>query len=127
LFSLSPRQFNSEQQTPIFYDDHIFGIRKHGGGKLVCLDQQGNEIWNSGRERFGHGPYMISDGVILTMSGDGRLVMVEASTEQYRPVASYQVFEDGHDAWGPMSLVSGRLIVRDMTRMACLDLNVPSQ
>jgi outer membrane protein assembly factor BamB len=32
------------------------------------------------------------------------------------------VFEDGFDAWGPMALVGGRLVLRDMTRMTCLDL-----
>jgi outer membrane protein assembly factor BamB len=88
------------------------------------MDPQGKQIWDSGKDRFGHGPYMIADGAILVMSNDGLLAMVEASVTQYRPLARYQVFEDGHDAWGPMALAGGRLIVRDMTRMTCLDLNV---
>jgi outer membrane protein assembly factor BamB len=29
---------------------------------------------------------------------------------------------EGHDAWGPMAMIAGRLLVRDLTRMACLDL-----
>lgn len=127
LLSLEPRRFNCEQQTPIFHDGHIFGVRKRGGGKLVCLDMDGNEVWNSGGERFGHGPYMVADDLILVMSGDGLLIMAEANTNEYRPLASYRVFEDGHDAWGPMALAGGRLIVRDMTRMACLDLTVSSE
>lgn len=126
LFTLQPSQFNSEQQTPIFHDGHLFGVRKHGGGRLVCMDPQGKQIWDSGKDRFGHGPYMIADGAILVMSNDGLLAMVEASVTQYRPLTRYQVFEDGHDAWGPMALAGGRLIVRDMTRMTCLDLNVPA-
>jgi outer membrane protein assembly factor BamB len=127
LFTLTPRQFNSEQQTPIFFDGCLIGARKQGGGKIVCMDLEGNEIWNSGKDRFGHGPYMIADGTILAMSNNGRLVMAEANTSEYRPLASFQVFESGHDAWGPMALVGGRLIVRDMTRMTCLDLTVSSQ
>ncbi len=126
LFKLTPRQFNSEQQTPIYYDGHLFGIRKQGGGKLVCLDLEGKEIWNSGKDRFGHGPYMIADGTILALSTKGRLVMAEANTARYHRLASYQVIEDGQDAWGPMALAGGRLIVRDMTRMTCLDLTVSS-
>ena len=125
LLELAPKQFNSEQQTPILFDGHLIGVRKQGGGKLVCLDLDGKEIWESGKDRFGHGPYMIADGTILAMSNDGLLVMAEANTVEYRPLASFQVFEDGHDAWGPMALAGGRLIVRDMTRMTCLDLNVP--
>lgn len=127
LRSLEPREFNSEQQTPIFYDGHIWGVRKRGGGILVCMDAEGQEIWDSGRDRFGHGPYMIADGVILVLGGKGRLMMVEANTSEYKPLASCQVFEDGYDAWGPMALVGGRLILRDMTRMKCLDLRASSQ
>lgn len=125
LFSLTPKQFNSEQQTPIYFDGHVYGIHKHGGGQLVCLDLDGKELWNSGRDRFEHGPYLIADGVILALSGDGKLVMAEAVPDAYRPLAQHQVFEDGQDAWGPMALVAGRLVCRDMTRMTCLDLTQP--
>jgi outer membrane protein assembly factor BamB len=125
LLELAPREFNSEQQTPIFFEGHLFGVRKHGGGPLVCLDLEGNEIWSSGSDRFGHGPYLIADGVVLVMSNNGELVMAEATAAAYRPLARFQVFPDGHDAWGPMALAGGRLVVRDMTRMACLDLTSP--
>jgi outer membrane protein assembly factor BamB len=119
---LPPKQFNSEQQTPLLYENHIIGVRKRGGGQLLCLDLQGKEIWNSGSDRFGHGPYMIADGLVFAMDNTGRLVMAEASTDGYKRLGECQVFEDGHDAWGPMALASGRLIVREMTRMVCLDV-----
>jgi outer membrane protein assembly factor BamB len=119
---LTPKQFNSEQQTPILHENHIFGVRKRGGGQLVCLDLAGQEVWNSGSDRFGHGPYMIADGLILVMDNGGRLTLAEATTEGYRHLASHEVFVDGHDAWGPMALAAGRLLVRDLTRMACLDI-----
>jgi len=124
---LTPKQFNSEQQTPILWDGHLIGVRKQDRGRLVCLDLDGNEVWNSGKDRFGHGPYMIADGVILAMSNDGELVMAEANTTAYRPLARHQVFADGHDAWGPMALAGGRLIVRDMTRMTCLNLSATGE
>lgn len=122
---LTPREFNSEQQTPIFYDGYVYGIRKHGGGKIVCLDTAGQEQWNSGRDRLGHGPYLIADGLLFALSNDGLLVMCEATPDAYKRLDDFQVFEDGHDAWGPMALVGGRLIVRDMTRMTCLDISAP--
>ena len=28
----------------------------------------------------------------------------------------------GHDSWGPMAMAGGRLILRDLTRMVCLDV-----
>ncbi len=118
---LTPKQFNSEQQTPILFGDRIYGVRKSGGGQLVCLDLEGNELWNSGSDRFGHGPYLIADGLIFVMDDKGRLTTAEATPDGYQKIAHCEVFAEGHDAWGPMALVAGRLIVRDMTRMTCLD------
>jgi outer membrane protein assembly factor BamB len=90
--------------------------------QMLCLDLDGNEVWDSGSLKFGHGPYMIADGLLFALADDGLLVTMEATHEACRPLAQFQVFENGHDAWGPMAMVAGRLIVRDLTRMACLDV-----
>lgn len=121
-FTLTRKQFNSEQQTPILYRDHLYAVRKDGGGKLVCLDLTGKVLWTSGQQKFGHGPYLIADGLVLVLSENGLLAAVEATPEAYRLVASSQVLKKGREAWGPLALVGGQLIVRDLTRMACLDL-----
>jgi outer membrane protein assembly factor BamB len=122
LFELRPRQFSSEQQTPIFRDGHLYGIRKIGSKTMVCLDLDGNEIWDSGGDRFGLGPYMFADDVLLIVDDDGTLTLAEATPAGYKQLAQHAVWSDGHDAWGPMAMVAGRLIFRDMTRMVCLDL-----
>ena len=127
IVQLTPQQFNAEQQTPILFREHIFAVRKHGGGQLVCLDLSGKEVWSSGSDRFGHGPFLIADNLILVMDDRGTLTMAEATVEAYRRLGQCEVFPDGHDAWGPMAMVNGRLILRDMTHMACLDLSEGSE
>ncbi len=122
LFELKSKQFNSEQQTPIFLDDRIYGVRKTDK-RLVCMDLQGKEIWNSGKSRFGHGPYMMADGLIFAMNDKGVLAMAEASPERYNELDKAEIFIDGHDAWGPLVIVGGRLLLRDMTRLKCLDIS----
>jgi len=123
LFRLRPRQFESEHHTPIFFEGHIYGVRTNPGGKqLACIDLDGNEIWNSGTDKFERGPYLIADGLIYVMDSDALLTMAEATSDGYRPLDRFQVFQDAHDAWGPMALASGRLILRDLTRMACLNV-----
>jgi len=121
LYHLEAKQFGSEQQTPVLFDGHLYGIRQRGE-QLVCLDLDGNEVWNSGEDKFGASPYMIADGLLLAMDDDGVLTVAEATAAGYRPLARAEVIEGGQHAWGPMALVSGRLIVRDMTRMVCLDI-----
>jgi outer membrane protein assembly factor BamB len=120
LYKLLPRQFSSEQQTPILLDGYLYGIRQHDK-RLVCLDLDGTEQWHSGREKFGASPYMIADGLLFAMSDKGRLTLLEARPAgPYAPLAEAQVIDDGMDAWGPMAMAAGRLIVRDFTRMVCL-------
>ena len=120
-FTLKRKSFNSEQHTPIFYNGHLYGVRKVRG-KMLCMDLEGNELWNSGDLKFGHGPYMIADGMLLALADDGLLVAMEATPEECRPLAQFQAFEGGVEAWGLMAIATGHLIVRDLRRMACLDL-----
>jgi outer membrane protein assembly factor BamB len=119
LFRLTARQFSSEQQTPVLLDGYLYGVRQQDK-RLVCLDLNGKETWNSGRDRFGSAPYMIADGLIFVLNDDGLLTIAEATPTGYKPLAYAQVIENGYESWGPMAMAAGRLIVRDMTRMVCL-------
>lgn len=120
IFRLDPEVFGATQHTPIFYDGHIYGVRPDGD--LVCITLDGTLLWRSGAShRFGLGPFMIAGGLIYVMNDSGLLSLVEAIPDGYRQLAQSQVL-DGHDSWGPMALAGGRLIVRDMTRMVCLDV-----
>ena len=117
---LKQREFGSRQQTPIFYKDYIYGVRPDK--RLVCLDVDGNIVWDSGADKFGWGPYLIGDDLIYVMDDDGVLTIVEATNMQYRNLDQFKVLS-GKESWGPMALVSGRLIVRDMSTISCLDVS----
>jgi outer membrane protein assembly factor BamB len=120
VFRLEPTVFGSDQQTPILYNGYIYGVRPDK--QLVCLDLAGEIVWTSGTaHRFGLGPYMIADGMIYIMDDSGLLTLVDATPDEYKQLAQAQVLT-GHDSWGPMAMAGGRLIVRDLTRMVCLDV-----
>jgi len=119
-FWLEPEIFGSPQHTPIFYNGHIYGVRPDG--QLTCLDLDGKVVWTStSAYKFGLGPYTIADGLIYVMNDSGVLTLAEAAPSGYVQRASIKVL-DGPDSWGPMAIVSGRLILRDLTRMICLDV-----
>ena len=120
LFKLGPRVFGSDQQTPIFYDGHIYGVRPDE--QLACLDLDGQIRWTStSASKFGLGPYTIVNGLIYVMDDDGHLTVARATPDKYTPVTKARVLQ-GHESWGPMAFASGRLIVRDLTRMVCLKI-----
>lgn len=124
LFKLDSKTFGAEQQTPILYDNHIYGVRPDK--ELVCLDLDGNVTWSSSRtNRFGPqglGPYSIADGKIYILNDEGTLTLAKATTTGYVQLAQSKVLE-GPDAWAPMAFASGRLIIRDMNKMLCLDVS----
>jgi outer membrane protein assembly factor BamB len=55
------------------------------------------------------------------MDDDGKLTMARATPEKFDLLAEAQALT-GHDAWGPLTLAGSRMIVRDLTRMVCLDV-----
>jgi outer membrane protein assembly factor BamB len=63
----------------------------------------------------------MADGLIYALNDAGNLSLIEATPEKFNLLAQAQVLK-GHESWGPMALVNGRLIARDLTRMICLDV-----
>ena len=122
LYRLPPEIFGAEQHTPILYGGCVYGII--AGGQLVCMDPAtGKQLWASGaKQKFGLGPFIVADGLIIALSETGTLNLVEADGSGFHPVARARIFEHGHEAWGPLALAGGRLVARDLTRMACFDL-----
>jgi outer membrane protein assembly factor BamB len=112
--------FGSMQQTPILYEDHIYGVRMDK--QLVCLDLSGKVVWTStSANKFGYGAYMIANGLMYILNDSGVLTLIEPTSTGYVELARAQVLQ-GHESWGPMAIASGRLIVRDLNRMICLDV-----
>ena len=123
----------SEQQTPVEFNGHILGILPKDAGplrnQLVCVhpDNFNQVIWTSGQDkRFGLGPYMIADNKLFIVSDDATLTIVRPSTREYLELDAYRVLE-GHDAWGPLAIADGYLVMRDSKTMVCLDMAVARQ
>ena len=123
LFRVAAPVFGATQQTPILSKGRLFGIRPNDG-RLACLDLEGKPVWTSdAKAKFGLGPLLMADGLLYVMNDEGRLALYEASPQKAMPLAETALFpEGGHEAWGPMALAGGRLLVRDFTRMICLDV-----
>jgi len=123
LVSLPPKLWNSEIQTPIFHNGHIFSVGRLKRGLFTTLDDQGRVVWTSeGRRAFEMGSYLFADGMFFVLEGKtGMLRLVEATSDDYRELASAQVLS-GHDVWGPLALSDGKLVIRDMGRMVCLEV-----
>lgn len=123
VFVHAPEEWNSEVQTPILFQNHMFAVGKKKRGLFTCVDLDGKQVWDSaGKASFELGSFMLVDGMFLILEGKtGMLRLLEASTTGYKELASAQVL-GGHDVWGPLALSDGKLVIRDLTKMVCLDL-----
>ncbi len=120
VYRVKPTVFGAIQHTPILYKDHLMAIRQDG--QFVCLNLEGKMVWESGpAHKFGNGPFILAQDMFFLMNDNGVLTLAEASLTGYKQLAQAKILE-GPDAWGPMALAGGRLIIRDLNRMACLDV-----
>lgn len=132
LYDYAPKDgLACEQQTAIYWKDHLFGILPKDGGtmrnQLICVDPSDTRkvVWSSGKEvRFGLGPFFMADNKMFILNDEGTLTITRPSTEKYIHLDQAKIFEDGHDAWAPFALANGYLILRDSKKMVCIDLNV---
>ena len=118
----------SEQQTPLLYKGYVLSVLPKDAGpgrnKLVCAKAGDctKIIWTSGQEeRFGLGPYIIADGKLFILNDDGTLTIAKASTDRFTILDQKRIIE-GQDAWGPIAIADGRLLMRDSKTMVCIDM-----
>jgi outer membrane protein assembly factor BamB len=124
----SPRKgLASEQQTPILLDGLVFGILPKDAGnmrtRLACFDKNDvtRPLWTS-PVKFGLGPYLAADDKFFILKDNGTLVMARVSRAGYKELGRANIIPDGRDAWGPMALAGSKLLIRDLSRLYCLEL-----
>jgi outer membrane protein assembly factor BamB len=119
---------SSEQQTPILVDGYMFGVLPKDArtlrNQLVCVrpDDPTDIVWASGpTARFGLGPFILADGKFFLLDDDATLYIIRHSVSGYVELDSVKLF-DGHDAWAPLAIADGYMVLRDADRMVCIDL-----
>lgn len=120
---------SSEQQTPLYIDGHLFGVLPKDARTLrnqfVCVNPANfsSFVWTSGPSaRFGLGPFILADDKFYLLDDDGTLYIIEKSLSGFRILDSMQLIEDGHDAWAPIAIADGYMLLRDSYTMVCIDI-----
>jgi len=119
---------SSEQQTPILSEGFLYGILPKDARSLrnqfVCVsaDDPTKVVWSSGASaRFGLGPYILADNKFYLLNDDATLYIIQKSTTGYRELDQVRLF-DGFDAWAPLAIANGLMVLRDSEKMICIDL-----
>lgn len=120
-----------EQQTPVYWQGHLFAILPKDAGSLrnqfVCVDPSDCKkiVWSSGQTtRFGLGPYFLADNKLFILDDEGTLTIARPSVAKYIQLDRAKVIKDGSDAWAPLAIANGYLVLRDSKTMFCIDINL---
>lgn len=119
------KQISCQMQTPILIGEHVYGL-DNGNGRMegmVCADRNGKVVWKSGRRPgFERGQMIYADGKLFVMHGQtGKLHIVKPSPEGFNDVSSTAMLS-GRQIWAPMALTDGLMVLRDQSKLKCIDL-----
>jgi outer membrane protein assembly factor BamB len=110
------RLLKNHFSSSVHVDGYIYGFDM---GTLRCLDAAtGESKW--AHRGLGVGSLIAADGLLFVLGDRGRLVLVEATPEQYRELGSLQVFESR--TWTAPALADGRLYLRDHEELVCVEV-----
>lgn len=118
-------RWTSMRLKPYFNDfvvhkGHAFGF---DGSILACIDlEQGQRKWKGGR--YGNGQLILfaDQDLLLVLSEQGELVLVNATTDQFTEVATFPAIES--KTWNHPVLVDDVLLVRNGEEMAAFRLSL---
>jgi len=110
----------------LLWKGFIYGNSFDDNGRgLRCLTLDGQAKWDSKDstgKNFNLGYLIIADGLIYIIDGaNGDLYMAEATPDGYKPLGKAS-FLRPPEPWAPLAFKDGKLVIRDMHKMVCLDV-----
>ena len=97
-------------------EGYLYGL---DDGILASVDlASGERRWKGGR--YGHGQLILVHDLLLVLAEDGRVVLVEATPEAHRELATFSALEG--KTWNHPALAGRLLFVRNDREAACYEL-----
>jgi outer membrane protein assembly factor BamB len=113
------REMKNHFSSSVYYQGHIYGF---DGGTFKCIDALTGEFrW--GKRGLGKGSLIVTGDRLIVLGDRGQLVLVEATAEAYRELATAQVM--GGKTWTSPAFAGGQLFLRNQEEMVALDLDAP--
>lgn len=111
-----PRSLQTKFSNVVVHNGHAFGLSE---GILECIElQTGRRSWKRGR--FGHGQILGVGELLLVLSEEGELHLLELNPEKFVELGSIQVLQG--KCWNNLCLHGKHLLIRNAREAACLEL-----
>lgn len=128
---------DGSQVHPAIYHDKYFYINinenanlrgRNPDGGLACFDANNGELkWHTKNDpNLNRGAVTLADGKLYVFDGDtGELMLVNPTPEKFDLIAKFEALKPegrSNNAWSPIVIADGRLIIRDHRQIVCFDL-----
>jgi len=110
------RVMKNHFSSSVLYEGTLYGF---DNGTFKAIDPAtGEQHW--AKRGLGKGSLIAADGLLLVLSDRGKLVLVEATAEEYRELSSVQALTG--KTWTLPTLAGGRVYLRDHDEIVCLEV-----
>lgn len=119
-------QAGCKMHPAVFYEGYFYLNNTGRPGGMVCMSPEGELQWEKGESpNFELGGLILVDGILINQNGkNGDVHFIEPSPEGYSELAKVSCFDSGKSqAWAPPAYGNGKLLVRDMEKLVCLNLS----
>jgi outer membrane protein assembly factor BamB len=111
-----PKALQTKLTNVVVHDGYIYGLSE---GILECVvAETGQRKWKNGR--YGHGQILGVGDLLLVLSEQGELSLVELTPAKFTLLGSLQAL-DGK-TWNTLCLCGKRLLIRNAQEAACYEL-----
>jgi outer membrane protein assembly factor BamB len=103
--------------TPVLYHDRVWACSD--ANMMAFEPLTGKILWK--KKGFEHASLIAVDDTVIGLNGaDGKLFMLDATAEEYKELGSFSPL--GGVSWTPPVIAGGKLLVRNLKTLVCLDL-----
>lgn len=109
----------------VLFEDHFYVNSTGRPNQMSCLDMNGKNVWKQDSiPGFEMGGMILIGDLIVNQNGkNGDIYLIEPSPEGYKELGKASFFDSKKSqAWAPIAYYDGKIIVRDMEKMVCVDL-----
>ena len=109
----------------VFMNDHFYINNNGRPNELVCLNLKGERVWDKeSAPNFEMGSVIAVDGLLLNQNGkNADIHLIDPSPEAYKELGKASYFDSKKSqAWSPLAFYDGKLLLRDLEKMVCIDL-----
>ena len=115
----------SKIHPPVLFENHLYLNHTKNPTQMMCLTLDGKVMWEKdSAPDFELGALILVNGHILNQNGkNGDIHLIEPSPQGYKEVGKASFFESKKtQAWAPLAYSQGKLIIRNLEKMVCIDL-----